>query len=37
MSHKNNKFKISPSIWNKNYKISDGSYSILDIQYYVEY
>ena len=29
--YKNNKFKISPT-WNENFDLSDGSYSIADIQ-----
>ena len=30
-SHKNNKFKISPS-WSDTFKLPDGSYSVSDIQ-----
>ena len=28
----NNKFKLSASAWNGEFKLSDGSYSISDIQ-----
>ena len=31
-SYKNNKFKISAPIWNKEFELPDGSYSVLDIQ-----
>ena len=30
-SHKNNKLKISVLTWNDKFKLSDGSYSVLDI------
>ena len=33
-SYSNNKFKISASTWNDEFDLPDGSYSILDIQYY---
>ena len=33
----NNKFKISPSTWNEEFKLPDGSYSVSDIQDYFEY
>ena len=36
-SHKNNKFKISAPVWNEEFELPDGSYSISDIQYYFEY
>ena len=36
-SHKNNKFKISAPIWNEEFELPDGSYSISDIQDYLEY
>ena len=35
--HKNNKFKISASTWNEEFVLSDGSYSVSDIQDYFEY
>ena len=31
-SYKNNKFKISAPTWNEEFELSDGSYSISDIQ-----
>ena len=31
-SYKNNKFKISAPKWNEEYELSDGSYSVSDIQ-----
>ena len=34
---KNNKFKISGPAMNEKFELSDGSYSILDIQNYFEY
>ena len=37
MSYKNPKFEISASTWNKEFELSDGSYSISDIQDYFEY
>ena len=37
MSYKNNKFKISVPTWNKEFELSDGSYSKSGIQDYFEY
>ena len=35
-SYKNNKFKISPPTWNKEFELHDGSYFVSDIQdYYI--
>ena len=36
-SYNNNKFKISASTWNEEFKLIDGSYSLTDIQDYFEY
>ena len=36
-SYNNNKFKISAPTWNEEFTLSDGSYSISDIQDYFEY
>ena len=36
-SYKNNKFKISALIWNEEFQLTDGSYSVSDIQDYFEY
>ena len=36
-SYKNNKFKISTPTWNKEFELPDGSYSMSDIQNYLEY
>ena len=36
-SYKNNEFKISATTWNEEFKLSDGSYSIADIQDYFQY
>ena len=36
-SYNNNKFKISAATWNKEFELSDGSYSASDIQDYFEY
>ena len=33
----NNKFKISAPIWNDEFNLPDGSYSVSDIQDYFEY
>ena len=33
-SYENNKFKISAPTWNEEFELSDGSYSISDIQDY---
>ena len=35
--YNNNRFKISASTWNNTFEISDGSYSVSDIQYYFDY
>ena len=35
--HKNNKFKISAPIWNAEFELYDGSYSVSDIQDYFKY
>ena len=37
ISYNNNKFKISAPTWNEEFSLSDGSYSISDIQDYFEY
>ena len=37
MSYKNNKFQISAPRWNDKFEIPKGSYSVLDIQDYLEY
>ena len=36
-SYKNNKFEISASTWNKEFQLTDGPYSVSDIQNYFEY
>ena len=36
-SQKNNKFEISVLMWNEEFELPDGSYSVLDIQDYFEY
>ena len=36
-SYKNNEFKISAPTWNQKLALSDGSYSVSDIQEYFEY
>ena len=36
-SYKNNKFKISAPIWNEDFELPDGSYSVSNIQDYFEY
>ena len=36
-SHNNNKFKISAPTWSDEFELTDGSYSISDIQDYFEY
>ena len=36
-SYENNKLKISDPIWNEEFQLPDGSYSISDIQDYFEY
>ena len=35
--YNNNKFKISAPTWNETFDLSDGSYSIDDIQDYFEF
>ena len=35
--HKNNKYKIIAPTWNNEFELPDGSYSISDIQDYIEY
>ena len=35
--YKNNKLKIIAPTWNDEFELTDGSYSVLDIQDYVEY
>ena len=36
-SYNNNKFKISAPTWNDDFQLSDGSYSVSNIQDYFEY
>ena len=36
-SYNNNNFRISSPTWNEEFKLPDGSYSVLDIQDYFEY
>ena len=36
-SYKSNKFKISAPIWNEEFELPDGLYSVLDIQDYFQY
>ena len=36
-SYNNNKFKMSAPTWNEEFTLSDGSYSVSDIQDYFEY
>ena len=36
-SYNKNKFKISTSTWNEEFELSDGSYSVSDIQDYFEH
>ena len=36
-SYNNNKFKISAPTWNEEFTLSDGSYSVSDIQDYFQY
>ena len=36
-SYNNNKFKISAPTWNDEFELSDGSYSVSDIQVYFKY
>ena len=35
--YKNSKFRISAPTWNDTFDLTDGSYSIADIQYYLEF
>ena len=35
--YKNNKFKITSPTWNGEFELLDGSYSMSDIQHYIEY
>ena len=35
-SYKKNKFKMSAPIWNKDFELPDGLYSVSDFQYYFE-
>ena len=35
--YKNNKLKILAPTWNDEFKLPDGSYSVSDIQDYIEY
>ena len=37
VTQENNGFKITAPTWNEEFKLPDGSYSILDIQDYYEY
>ena len=37
MSCKNNKFKISAPTWNEEFELTDGSYSVSDIQDHFKY
>ena len=36
-SYNNNKFKMSAPTWNDKFELTDGSYSVSDIQDYFEY
>ena len=36
-SYNNDKFKISATTWNDEFELPDGSYSVSDIQDYLEY
>ena len=36
-SYDNNKFKISTQTWNDKLELPNGSYSVSDVQYYLEY
>ena len=36
-SYKSNKFQISAPVWNEEFELPDGSYSISDIQDYFQY
>ena len=35
--YKNDKLKITPPTWNDEFELPDGSHSVSDIQYYIEY
>ena len=35
--YKNDKLKIIPPTWNNEFELPDGSHSVSDIQYYIEY
>ena len=35
--YKNKSFKISAPTWNEEFELPDGSYSVSDIQHYLEY
>ena len=35
--YKNNELKIIAPVWNDEFKLTDGSYSVSDIQDYIEY
>ena len=37
MSYKNNKFKISALTWNEEFELTNGPYSVSDIQDYFKY
>ena len=37
ISYNNNKFKISAPTWSEDFELPDGSYSVSDIQDFVEY
>ena len=37
ISYNNNKFKILAPTWNDKFELPDGSYSVFDIQDYLEY
>ena len=37
LQYKNNKLKIIAPIWNDEFEFPDGSYSVSDIQDYIEY
>ena len=36
-SYKNNKFRIPAPTWNEEFELTNGSYSVSDIQNYLEY
>ena len=35
--YKNNKFNISGAMWNDKFELTDGSFSVSDIQQYFQY